>query len=349
VPALTRAVPLTARDETLPAAVAARPEPGRAVAALRLTDGEDPWDALPDLLGAAGDTKAVVVELERDGGSTLRFGDGTNGERPGSGTMFTLDRVRTGVGSSGNVGPGTLARVVSPLAGIRRVTNPLPAAGGTDAEDIESIRRAAPVAFRVQQRAVTEADWVEVAERRPDVQRAAARIRWTGSWYTAVVMLDRLGGLDVTGDPEFLADVETYLDRFRLAGYDLTVRDPIWVPLDLAVLVCVDGEHFRSGVERRVRRALGSRVAPDGTRGLFHPDNLTFGQPVFVSAVVAAAMAVEGVTKVDVTRFHQFGKADAGELGAGVLAVGALEVARLDDDPSFPERGRLELDVEGGR
>ena len=64
---------------------------------------------------------------------------------------------------------------------------------------------------------------------------------------------------------------------------------------------------------------------------------------------VAAASAVDGVTKVIVTRFQQFGKAAAGELTGGVLAVGDLEVARLDDDPSFPERGRLELQVEGGR
>jgi predicted phage baseplate assembly protein len=263
--------------------------------------------------------------------------------------MLTFSEVRTGVGSAGNVGAGTLTRVVTPFLGVTRVANPLPATGGADAEDIESIRRAAPAAFRVQQRAVTEADWIEVTERRPDVQRAAARIRWTGSWYTVMVMIDRLGGLGVTTDPQFLADIESYLDRFRIAVYDLTVRDPIWVPLDLAVKVCVDPEHYQADVEQGVRRALGSTVNPDGTKGLFHPDNLTFGQPVFVSAIVAAASAVDGVTKVIVTRFQQFGKAAAGELSGGVLAVGDLEVARLDADPNFPERGRLELDVEGGR
>jgi hypothetical protein len=162
-------------------------------------------------------------------------------------------------------------------------------------------------------------------------------------------MIDRIGGLDVTADALFLADITAYLDRFRVAGYDLTVRDPIWVPLDLAVKVCVGPEHFRADVERRLRQALGAAVNPDGTRGLFHPDNLTFGQPVFVSSVVATAMAVEGVVSATVTRFQQFGKKSAGELTAGVLAPGDLEVARLDDDPSFPEHGRVELDVEGGR
>ena len=336
VPALTRAVPFAltdARSETVL-------DPGSAVAALRLSDGEDTWEALPELLGATGDTKAFVVELERDGSSWLRFGDDTNGARPSPGTLLTFDRVRSGVGAAGNVGPGTLSRVVSALAGITRVDNPLAAAGGADAEDIESIRRAAPAAFRVQQRAVTEADWVDVTERRPDVQRAAAVIRWTGSWYAVAVMIDRLGGLPVTSDPGFMADISAYLDRFRVAGYDLTVRDPIWVPIDLAVTVCVAPEHFRADVETGVRHALGR---------LFDPDNLTFGQPVFVSSIVTAAAAVDGVSKVLVTTFHEFGKADAGELADGVLAVGALEVARLDDDASFPERGRLALTVEGGR
>lgn len=348
LPELTRAVPITGADAELPAAAATAPDAAQAVAVLELSDGEDQWTVLGDVLGA-GDAKAAVVELERDGVAWLRFGDGVDGARPGAGTAFTVTRVRSGTGAAGNVGPGTLSRVVTPLTGISRVSNPLPAAGGADPEDIETIRRAAPVAFRVQQRAVTEADWVEVAQRRADVQRAAARIRWTGSWYAAMVMIDRIGGLDVTADPLFLADITAYLDRFRVAGYDLTVRDPIWVPLDLAVKVCVGPEHFRADVERRLRQALGAAVNPDGTRGLFHPDNLTFGQPVFASAIVAAAMAVDGVQSATVTRFQQFGKKSTGELAAGVLAPGDLEVARLDDDPSFPENGRVELDVEGGR
>jgi hypothetical protein len=349
VAALTRTVPFTDADALAPALQATLVDPSRAVASLRLTDGEDAWDPLPDLLGATSDTKAVVVELERDGTSRFRFGDETNGRRPAPGTMLGLATARTGAGAAGNVGAGTLTRIVTPLAGIVRLQNPLSAVGGTDADDIESIRRAAPAAFRVQQRAVTEADWVEVTERRPDVQRAAARIRWTGSWYTVTVMIDRVGGLPVTSDPVFLADIKSYLDRFRIAVYDLTVRDPISVPLDLEVLVCADPNHFQADVERGVRRALGSSVNPDGTKGLFHPDNFTFGQPVFVSSIVAAATAVSGVDKVIVRTFQHFGKAAAGELAAGVLAVGAVEVARLDNDPSFPERGRLVLHVEGGR
>jgi hypothetical protein len=338
--ALSHVVPVDPDDRATPATAMLAHAAGPAVPALELSDGAERWTAAPDLLGAGPATKAFVVEIERDGSARLRFGDGAAGARPPAGTAFTIASARTGAGTAGNVGPNTLVRAESALAGITRVDNPLPALGGTAPEDIEHARQAAPVAFAVQQRAVTEADWVEVARRHPEVQRAAARIRWTGSWYTVFVVIDRFGGGPVRDDPPFSAAMLAHLDPFRVAGYDLELRDPEYVPIDLALRVCVAPEAFRSEVER----ALGPALA-----ALFDPDRLTFGDPVFLSAVHAAAQAVDGVERVLPIRFRRFGKAPAGELEAGVLGVGDLEVPRLDNDPSFPEHGRIELQMEGGR
>jgi hypothetical protein len=36
-------------------------------------------------------------------------------------------------------------------------------------------------------------------------------------------------------------------------------------------------------------------------------------------------------------------------IDSGVLPMGRLEIARLDDDPSFPERGVLVLTAGGGK
>ena len=64
---------------------------------------------------------------------------------------------------------------------------------------------------------------------------------------------------------------------------------------------------------------------------------------------MAAAQAVPGVESVQVTKLQrQFAAADR-ELENGVLPFGPLEVARLDNDPSFPEHGKLTLDMQGGR
>jgi len=226
------------------------------------------------------------------------------------------------------------------------VWNPLPAVGGTDPETMEQVRQFAPQAFRVQERAVTPADYVEVSQRRSDIQRAAAAYRWTGSWYTAFVTVDRSGGLPV--DSSFESDLRNYLNRYRLAGYDLEINGPIPVPLELSLLICVKADFFRSDVKQALLQTFSTRTLPDGRRGFFHPDNFTFGQSLYLSRVYEAALTVAGVESVEVQTFQRWGKNPQGELAAEVLTVGPYEVVQLDNDPNFPENGKIDFRVEGG-
>ena len=74
-------------------------------------------------------------------------------------------------------------------------------------------------------------------------------------------------------------------------------------------------------------------------------DRFSFGDPVYLSAVVAAAMAVTGVSHVEPLRFQRLGRAPAGEITAGQITMARLEIARLDNDPNAPENGRLAFEV----
>ncbi len=49
------------------------------------------------------------------------------------------------------------------------------------------------------------------------------------------------------------------------------------------------------------------------------------------------------------TTFERQGTPDPGPLAAGKLEFGRLEIARLDNDPSLPERGVFSLTMEGGK
>jgi hypothetical protein len=328
-----------------PASQLERIDPSTALPAVQLMGDGAVWSPQPDLLGSDRYAPEFVVETESDGTSFIRFGDDDHGRRPEALSDFVAT-YRVGNGSAGNVGADALARVALATSGITRVRNPLPAWGGTDPEPLEHIRLIAPQAFRTQERAVTEADYADVTERRPDVQEAAATIRWTGSWYTAFVTVDRPGGLAV--DAPYREDVERYLDVYRMAGYDLGVDGPIPIPLDVSLDVCVKPGYLRSDVERSVLAALGTGRLADGTRAFFHPDNFTFGQPVYLSRLYGAVMAVPGVASVNATRFQRFGALPNDELQNGVLVPGRLEIARLDNDPNFQENGRLELEMTGG-
>ena len=336
-------------DDRASATSAMRWHTGDALPAITLVANPDAeaevWTARRDLLNSrSGDTHFVLESGDED--ATIRFGDDRHGRRPEPGTRFVA-HYRVGNGPAGNVGAGAIAHAVSADGRIESVTNPMAATGGRRPETRAEVRRRAPHAFRTQQRAVTPADYAEVCGRMDGVQQAAARLRWTGSWHTMFVTVDRDGGEPV--DTVFAAQATDHLERFRMAGHDLRVEDPLRVSLELEMMVCVDAHHFRSDVRRGLLEALGNHVRGDGRRALFHPDNFSFGQPVYLSPILAAARAVAGVTSAQILRLARQGRTDENAAQDGMLPLGPLEIARLDNDPNHPEHGVLRLELHGGK
>ncbi len=187
-------------DPSRPASEAFSWEMNAVLPAIQLADNQGrQWMPKRDLLSSDAFAPEFVAEVENDGRTYLRFGDDENGMRPAERT--TLSAVyRTGNGVRGNVGAGALVHLVSdaiPAGAVESVSNPLPARGGIDPEPLEVVRQNAPAAFRVQQRAVTPEDYAEKAAEHPEVQRAAATLRWTGSWHTVFLSVDRRGGRGV--------------------------------------------------------------------------------------------------------------------------------------------------------
>jgi hypothetical protein len=307
----------------------------------------DTWQPRADLLASDANAAEFVVESEHDGSAYLRFGDDIHGKRPDSGTVFAAT-YRIGNGVAGNIGLESIAHIVSHDARLLQVSNPLPAQGGVEPESAEEIKRDAPEAFRIQERAVTPEDYAEVVERHPSVQRAAATFRWTGSWYTVFLTVDRKGGGEVDAAYEQL--IRDHIERYRMAGYDLEIDGPRYVPLELGMTVCVQADYFRADVHAALMRVFSRGWLADGSRAVFHPDHFTFGQPVYLSALYEAAQAVQGVASVVITTFRRLRvPPDPKPLDDGVLAISRLEIARLDNDPNFPERGALKLSIGGGK
>ena len=308
--------------------------------------GPVPWTVQADLLNSDDEARHAVVELDEAGVATLRFGDENNGARPDSGTGFTIT-YRVGNGPVGNVGAEGIRHVVSADGRILSVRNPLPAKGGLAPETAAQIRRRAPQAFRTQLRAVTPEDYAEFTAAQEGVQQAAATPRWTGSWHTQTITVDREGGLPL--DRDFEAGLAANIERYRMAGHDLNFNDPVFVSLHLGLQVCVSRDYFRSDVKQALLEIFNSGTRRDGSRGLFHPDNFSFGQTIYLSPWHAAARQVRGISSVRVTRFSRQGDEDPKPLADRFIQLGRLEIARLDNDPNFPEHGVLELTMLGGK
>ncbi|MEU6116029.1 putative baseplate assembly protein [Streptomyces sp. NPDC047117] len=339
------------------------PDARAALPAVRIEDGEHTWEPRRDLLNSGPRDRHFVGELEDDGRIALRFGDGRYGARPEPGSRLTL-HYRLGGGTAGNVGAEAINHLVlsrpaeesdggdpMPVAGVR---NPLPAVGGAEPEPVEQVRQLAPLDLkRTRRRAVTAADYAELASALPGVQRAAAEIRWTGSVQEAHVAIDAVRSGEPA--PELLDSVAYVLEGYRRIGHDLVVEPARTVPLDIEVEVCAAPGHQHGRILAELTRVLGNRRLPGGRLGFFHPDALTFGEPVRLSRLTAVAAAVPGVESVRVTRLQRLfsqGSTDIRDnraLEDGVLRLGPLEIAVCDNDPERPENGRLVIELGGAR
>lgn len=327
------------------------------VPAVRLTStASEPNEWLPraDLLSSEGDAQHFVVEIDDEGIAHLRFGDGETGRMPEAGMVFSAT-YRVGGGVEGNVGAEAISQVIWP--GKRTISgetlwprNPLAARGGTAPEPIAEARLFAPRAFRKElQRAIIPEDYAAIVMREfpAQVQRAGAELRWTGGWYAVHVAIDPRGTLEAS--PALLERIEKLLRRYRRMGHDVQVISARYVPIEIAMIICVQPHFLRGHVEAELLDVFQSGLRTNGEPGFFHPDKLTFGDSIYVSRLVAAAQAVEGVESVQVKTLQRLFVGANRELERGLLPIGPLEVARLDADPINPENGKLKLDLRGGR
>lgn len=311
------------------------------------------WQARADLLGSHAEDRHFVAEIKDDRTVQLRFGDGELGRSPTPGTQFEA-RYRIGNGSVGNVGADAINSMVFknnfPNGIAIQLRNPMPAQGGKDPEPLSEAKLLAPHAFKDSlQRAVTADDYAQIVMRdfADKVQKAFASFRWTGSGYEVLVVIDPWAATEAV--PQLLCEIDCHLRLYRRIGHDLQVVFAEWVALEVALDICVLPGFLQAHVKSALLDVLSNRKLPNGQKGFFHPDNLSFGEGIYLSQLIAAVQGVTGVKNVTVNTFKRLFEAADDEIAKGLLPLKAMEIARLDNDPNFPENGKLSLIMEGGR
>lgn len=351
-------------DENKPALFALNYGPSESMPCITLKGETDllgsyqDWSPAPDLISLDEFDRKFVVEIESDGTAYLRFGTGESegGKMPLNSTAGTKNLFyaiyRKGNGTKGNVGSETITRIRKDndiqfdTSIIKKIRNPLAARGGVEPESIDEIKQYAPYAFLKQRRAVTAKDYEETLMQHPEVQRAHATLRWTGSWYTVFIAIDRKGGLGI--DKRFKSDILEFIRPYVLAGRDIKILEPSYVALYIKMQVRVKQNHYRSIVKQKLYSIFSNGITERGSKGFFHPDNFTFGQSVYLSQIYSTAMKVEGIEQVTVQSFQRWSKPDKEGLDQGYVSIADSEIARLDNDPNFQENGEIQFVFVGG-
>lgn len=291
-------------------------------------------------------TKTIVHRDYASGeGLSIIFGDGEFGVVPAPLTIFRAD-YRLGGGNISNVAAQSIKNIVdvpptggAPATMINYVLNPLAAINGLDPQTPDVVRQEAPEAFQaVTYRAVRPPDYAEAAERLPWVQKAGATFRWTGSWISAFVTADPLQQISLSDAQE--QDLLVQEDRFRQAGREVIINQPIYAYLDMKIEVCAMPNAYAGEVYERVMDALFP--------GYFSPDRFTFGTILERSTLEAAIQEVPGVLAVEWIRFRRRGWFEWKPFKEFSYDPGNSSIICIANDPLHPEEGILKLNVHGG-
>lgn len=320
---------------------------------LRSTGNHSTWTPQYDLIDSNNEDQHFVVEMDNDGQAHLRFGDGELGIKPAPNTHFQAT-YRVGNGLAGNISAEAISYIVfhnEPISGSTlQPHQPFPAQGGTAPEPLSQVKLYAPhLSHKKLERAITADDYAQLVMQHfpTKVQQATATLLWTGSGYEVWVTVDPFN--KETVDRKLLENITTDLEKYRRIGHDVIVQRAAYVCLDIAMRVDVKFDYLRGHVKAALLDIFSNRILPDGRRGFFHPDNLTFGQGIALSQIVAQAYSVPGVESVSITKLERLFAGDNQEIEAGFLPIGSSEIARLDNNPNFPENGKFTLDLRGGR
>lgn len=308
--------------------------------------GSRKWQEKISLIHSDGSDDHFVVETDEEGRSLIRFGNGINGKELPDGAEVRCS-YQIGRGEEGNIGADKLSnfdRSVFPE--IEGCWNPFNVINGTSPEPVAEIIRRVPEAYRFRQlRAVTLGDYENRAKELPSVSNATARYAWTGSWRTVRITIDPLG--TETLDEKLRKEIESYLDAVRLIGEDLEIRPPLFVPLEIHVLLCVNPGYLPEHIRDILEQEFSDGFTPSGGMGFFHPDRWTFGQPLRTSQITGLVQSVEGVDHVIEVRMKRWGEATPGT--EDIIELRHNEIFRVRNDPDHMENGFIDFDIRGGR
>jgi len=330
-------------------------------------DGDPGWAYLDDLLDADLESSVFSVEpgmwktvkthrlptqsfefgdYAADDGWTLTFGSGEFGKGPEDGSILRIDYF-TDPGPAANVpsfaiGLATATKDADAnlAAKVGAITNWLPFTNSVPAETLESIRLNAPHHWRaVPERAVQAEDYSEIIERLDWVQKAHSTTVWTGSWHTDFVSADPQGS--IAPSTEQTEQLRRRIECIRLASRDARSVPADYLDIDIAVSICVARGFYSGDVLEAVRDAL------EPPR-FFAPDNFTFAQPLYRSALEAAVQQVPGVAHVESIKIRVLGRdEDWREFSEVSLIAEAGQIIRLQNDPDRSTLGLLEVDAVG--
>ncbi|MFD1213391.1 baseplate J/gp47 family protein [Arthrobacter sp. GCM10027362] len=265
------------------------------------------------------------IDIDENDQATLIFGDGTFGAVPPRGASLAIS-YRTGGGLAGNVPAAAITTIVNvPALAVlgAKVTNRMPATGGADRESIAHAAKHAPAVFRSLHRAVTTADYEELARTFHGVGKVRASA--TG-WNRVTLYVAPAGGgrVDNKVSDTLELGLKRYLEDKRMLTQVVEIEDVDYVEIFVTAEVGVESYYVREDVRAAVEQAVSALLAFD---------TVGFGETIYLSRFYDAIQSTPGVLFANITEFRRAGQAALEQDGR--IRLGENQIPVLPADPGY--------------
>ena len=224
-------------------------------------EGEE-YRYVSDIFGVGADDKVFYIQAEQDGFYSIYFGDNLIGAQPeATDSIIMRYRITHGAEANGITSINIVNRNLNDASTIL-TTLIGSSVGGRDQESLSSIKRFAPKALQIQDRAVTRQDYAILLQQRfPEIQAISV---FGGDEidppeYGSVIIAVDVAGQQGASDSEIAAFKEFLSDKTPLTIQPIfRVAQFVFVELDIAITY--DKKLTTSSAEA-IRQAAISAIA----------------------------------------------------------------------------------------
>ena len=271
------------------------------------------WSCVSTFFGHGFDEEIYIVREDANNDSYVQFGDGKTGARLPTGFENVTAVYRTGTGAFGALQEGTQVQG-GKLTGLDKIQMPDVSSGGSEPEDGNSAREAAPGKVQSLDRLVGLQDFESEVAAISGVARA--RAAWQLRNNIPAVIITVLMQTGRGHESNAVRDVIGHYNQCRGPNRHPIIVDQgtlqyVRVAVDFAFDPTFREELIRQDIEFALGTNSGkTKNAGDNRAGLFGLKNRQFEQPEYANTITGIVQSVEGVKSVIVRVFSALGEAD---------------------------------------
>lgn len=244
------------------------------------------WSEVNSFYGIQEFDQVYTVRQNDEGESFITFGDGIRGQRLPSGTDNIICNYRFGA-EAACPPAGSVSQISKPVKGLRSVKNFLPAYGGADAEEAENMRTYAPKSALILGRVVSMQDMAALASSFPGVRAVQTEWRWDKNKQRASAHIFYIGDAGIS------ASLSQRIRSVSDPSTPITVETALSNPLFISINVKIDPRYLEEDVIKQLRKTL-----TETGNGLFAPENIGIGLPLYRSKIFENVLNVAGTEAV---------------------------------------------------